>query len=155
MPGERKARMSIDEIEAVVLGLPEDEREELLARLQAQSAGRDVDDAWRAEVRRRIERIRAGDAEWFHLEEVLADEQGEPMVSRLASIALQISADARAELADRLIASLTGKRGCDPAWEAEMNRRIDEIEAGTAKTIPAEEVFAKLRARRHARSLSR
>lgn len=154
MSGERTARMSIDEIEAVVLELPEDEREELLARLQAQSAARDTDDAWRAEVRRRIERIRAGDAEWFPLDEVLADEQGEAIVSRLASVALQISTDARAELADRLIASLTGNRGCDPAWEAEMNRRIDEIEAGTAKTLSEEEFFEKLRARRAARQVS-
>ena len=79
MSGERKDKMSIDEIEAVVFELPEDERDELIARLQAaRTVERDVDDAWRAEVRRRIERIRAGDAEWFDLDEVLAEADDQP-----------------------------------------------------------------------------
>jgi hypothetical protein len=35
MPGERKPTMTIDRIEAVALELPEDDREELIARLTA------------------------------------------------------------------------------------------------------------------------
>jgi putative addiction module component (TIGR02574 family) len=33
----------------------------------------------------------------------------------------------------------------DAAWDAEIKRRIAEVESGTAKLIPAEEVFARLR----------
>ncbi|HEU0298627.1 MAG TPA: addiction module protein [Longimicrobium sp.] len=148
--------MSIDEIEAVILALPEDDREELIARLSARRTRNPaIRQAWLDEAERRMELVRAGKMHLIDADEALADEFETPTASELASAALQISADARAELADRLIASLTGNLGYDPAWEAEMNRRIDEIEAGTAKTIPAEEVFAKLRARRHARSLPR
>jgi hypothetical protein len=38
----------------------------------------------------------------------------------------------------------------DPEWTAELNRRIDEAEAGVAKTRSAEEVIAASRARRSA-----
>ena len=42
--------------------------------------------------------------------------------------------------------------GDDPAeveraWDVEIRRRLAELEAGTAELIPAEEVFAELRAR--------
>lgn len=84
-------------------------------------------------------------------DEVLADPA---FTDELASVAMQIPADERAELVDRLIASLTGGRRYDPAWEAEMNRRIDELEAGTAKTLSEDEFFEKLRARRAARQIS-
>jgi len=33
------------------------------------------------------------------------------------------------------------------AWDAEIRRRLAELDAGTAEFIPAEEVFAELRAR--------
>jgi len=33
----------------------------------------------------------------------------------------------------------------DAAWAEEIMRRLDEIESGTAKVIPAEEVFAEVR----------
>ncbi|WP_420129527.1 addiction module protein [Longimicrobium sp.] len=66
--------MSIDEIEAAALELPLDQREELIARLHAaHAANRETDAAWRAEVRRRMELIHAGDVEWFDEEEVLAE----------------------------------------------------------------------------------
>jgi hypothetical protein len=78
MPGERKP-MSIDEIEAAALELSLDEREELIARLHAaHSADRETDSAWRAEVRRRMELIHAGDVEWFDEEEVLAELEADP-----------------------------------------------------------------------------
>jgi hypothetical protein len=34
------------------------------------------------------------------------------------------------------------------AWEEEIRRRLDEVEAGTAEQIPAEQVFSELRRRR-------
>jgi putative addiction module component (TIGR02574 family) len=152
MPGERKP-MSIDDIEAAALELPEGERDELLERLSARRAPNpEIRQPWLDEAERRMELVRAGKMRLIDADDVLADPE---FNDELASVALQIPADERAALADRLIASLTGGRRYDPAWEAEMNRRIDEIEAGTAKTVDADEVFAKLKARRHARSLSR
>jgi hypothetical protein len=74
---EERKRMSIDEIEAVALELPEVERAELISRLQSRRAG-DVDQAWRAEVRRRLARIEAGDVEWIDGEEVLAELRADP-----------------------------------------------------------------------------
>lgn len=152
MPGDRKP-MSIDEIEAAALELPEGDRDELIDRLSARRArAPEVRQAWLEEAERRMEGVRAGKMRLVDADEALADPE---LARELATVALQIPADERAGLVDRLISSLTGGHTYDPAWEAEMNRRIDEIEAGTAKTVDAEEVFAKLKARRHARSLSR
>ena len=73
MPGERK-RMSIDEIEAAALELPEDERDELIDRL---SGGRTRNDAirqaWLDEAERRMELVRAGKMRLIDADEVLAD----------------------------------------------------------------------------------
>jgi putative addiction module component (TIGR02574 family) len=152
MPGERKP-MSIDEIEAAALALPEGDRDELIERLSARRVrSPEVRQAWLGEAERRMELVRAGKMRLVDADEALTDPE---FARELASVAMQIPADERAELVDRLISSLTGGRTYDPVWEAEMNRRVDEIEAGTAKTIDAEEVFAKLKTRRHARSLSR
>jgi Putative addiction module component len=35
--------------------------------------------------------------------------------------------------------------GVEAAWDVEIKRRITEIENGTAKLTPAEEVFAEIR----------
>lgn len=53
----------------------------------------------------------------------------------------------RARLAEELLASLHENRDTeiDAAWDEEIRRRIAEIESGTAKLIPAEEVFAEIR----------
>lgn len=78
MTEERKRPMRIDEIEAVALELPEVERAELVSRLQDSLVGSGVDQAWRAEVRRRLARIDAGDVEWIDGEEVLAELRADP-----------------------------------------------------------------------------
>ncbi|HEX6042310.1 addiction module protein [Longimicrobium sp.] len=70
--------MSIDEIEAVALELPEQERAELIGRLQDSITDDGLDQAWRAEVRRRVARIEAGDVEWIDGEEVLAELRADP-----------------------------------------------------------------------------
>jgi putative addiction module component (TIGR02574 family) len=77
MPEERKRKMSIDQVEAIALELPEQERAELISRLQ-DSLTDNVDQAWRAEVRRRLERIEAGDVEWIDGDEVLAELRADP-----------------------------------------------------------------------------
>ena len=35
----------------------------------------------------------------------------------------------------------------EQAWQGEVEKRVEEIKSGRVKTIPAEEVFAKLRAK--------
>ena len=66
--------------------------------------------------------------------------------------ALDLPLRERAQLAHRLIASLDedveeNQEEVDRAWEEEIRRRVAEVEAGTAELIPAEQVFAELRAR--------
>jgi putative addiction module component (TIGR02574 family) len=60
--------------------------------------------------------------------------------------ALKLPAEERAQLADRLIASLFGNQEVEDAWAAEVERRIEEIENGRARMIPAEEAIARARA---------
>ena len=56
---------------------------------------------------------------------------------------------ARAELAHFLIESLDGEPDDDweAAWDAELTRRIESVENGTAVPIAGEEVFARWRAK--------
>jgi hypothetical protein len=78
MSGERK-RMSLDELTAAVLDLPPGEQDELIQRLQAARVeDHAIDSAWRAEVRRRMELINAGDVEWIDEEDVLAELEADP-----------------------------------------------------------------------------
>lgn len=73
-------------------------------------------------------------------------------LERLEAEALELPVGERARLAHRLIASLDEETADDPAevesaWEEEIRRRVAEVEAGSAELIPAEQVFAELRAR--------
>ncbi|HVF21534.1 MAG TPA: addiction module protein [Pyrinomonadaceae bacterium] len=62
--------------------------------------------------------------------------------------ALQLSDSERATLVGLLIESLEASDGSDEeveaAWAAEAERRWQEIESGAVKTIPWDEVRAKL-----------
>jgi len=60
--------------------------------------------------------------------------------------ALSLVAEERTQLADRLIASLLDDQGVDEAWAVEVERRIEAIESGRAKLIPAAEAIARARA---------
>jgi putative addiction module component (TIGR02574 family) len=73
MPGERKARMTIDEIEAAALELPGDEIDELMDRL-AVHRGMDpeIEQSWMEEVDRRLAEVDAGTVELIPIEETLA-----------------------------------------------------------------------------------
>lgn len=65
-----------------------------------------------------------------------------PQVSKLLEQALSLSVEEQEALADSLISNLGGKvdEGVQAAWEEEVKRRIEELDAGKAKTIPWEEV---------------
>ena len=60
--------------------------------------------------------------------------------------ALQLSAQERAELIERLIDTVLPPPPLHPAWEGESARRVAELDAGLVESIPAEEVFARMRA---------
>ena len=60
--------------------------------------------------------------------------------------ALRLDSAARAELAAELLASLDGPVDVDAqaAWDAEIDRRIEAIEAGTVRLEPWEEVKRRI-----------
>jgi putative addiction module component (TIGR02574 family) len=62
------------------------------------------------------------------------------------SQALKLTAEERAQLADRLISSIFEDHEIEAAWAAKVERRVDEIESGRAKLIPASESIARARA---------
>lgn len=61
------------------------------------------------------------------------------------SAALELSAEERAELIERLIDTVLPPP-MHPAWEAEIARRVAEMDAGLVESIPADKVLADLRA---------
>lgn len=60
--------------------------------------------------------------------------------------ALKLTAEERARLADRLIASLFEGSEVEEVWAAEVERRIAKIESGRTRLIPAAESIARARA---------
>ena len=67
--------------------------------------------------------------------------------------AAELTEAERAALAGLLIESLEGDPDADveAAWAAEIEKRVAELDAGTAKTIPWEEVRQRLIDRLNAR----
>ena len=59
---------------------------------------------------------------------------------------LSLPADQRINLADRILASLNPPTDpeIDGLWAVEAERRIKEIEEGTVKLIPGEDVFSRI-----------
>jgi putative addiction module component (TIGR02574 family) len=68
-------------------------------------------------------------------------------LEKLAAEAMKLSPEERADLADRLWVSVEPKADVEAAWDEEIQRRIDDLEAGRTEAIPAEQVFAEIRAR--------
>jgi putative addiction module component (TIGR02574 family) len=65
-----------------------------------------------------------------------------PDVSKLLEQALSLSVEEQEVLADSLISNLGGKVDEDvhAAWEAEIGRRVAELDSGKAKTTSRAEV---------------
>lgn len=70
-------------------------------------------------------------------------------LEKVRSEALRLPEADRAELAHSLVTSLDGPADADAAsaWDAEILRRLDEIESGTAKLVDREELRRRMRAR--------
>lgn len=71
------------------------------------------------------------------------------ILEKVRSEALTLSESERAELAHDLVASLDGPADADTeaAWEAEILRRLSEIDSGTANLIDREEFRRRMRTR--------
>ena len=60
--------------------------------------------------------------------------------------ALKLSPEERTELIERLIVSVA-PLPLSVAWQAEIERRISDMDAGRMQPLPAEEVFARIEAK--------
>ena len=69
-----------------------------------------------------------------------------PKATDVLADALRLEPEARAEVAAELLASLDGPADPDAeaAWDAEIGRRIDAIEAGTVRLEPWSEVKRRI-----------
>ena len=74
---------------------------------------------------------------------------GQRNLDDIATEALELGRESRAALAKRLLDSLDDPSAEElgQGWVAEAERRYQELKAGRARTLPSEEVFAKLEAR--------
>jgi putative addiction module component (TIGR02574 family) len=63
----------------------------------------------------------------------------------IVDAALQLAPEEREQIINDLWASLDGDLGDE--WEEEIQRRVQDVDAGRVKTIPAEEVFSRLEQR--------
>jgi len=72
-----------------------------------------------------------------------------PTLEKVRTEALSLPEAERAELAHNLVVSLDGPADTDAetAWDAEILRRLAEIDAGTATLIDREEFRRRMRAR--------
>ncbi len=68
-------------------------------------------------------------------------------VAELSQRARELASEDRARLAEELLASLEGELEpeVDAAWDAELMKRISEVDSGAVKLLPADEVFARVR----------
>ncbi len=69
------------------------------------------------------------------------------LVEELSVRAKTLSAEDRARLVEELLDSLQGESDveAESAWDREIERRVSEIESGTAKLVSADEVHAEAR----------
>lgn len=73
----------------------------------------------------------------------------EPKLEEVAPAALSMNVESRAALAKRLLDSLDdlSAEEYERMWAQEGARRYQQLKAGTARSIPSDEVFARLDAR--------
>ena len=69
--------------------------------------------------------------------------------TEIRDAALRLTPEEKVRLAEELLASVddVDQRAIDAAWGEEAERRIDALDAGSTKPIPADDVFRDLEAR--------
>ena len=68
------------------------------------------------------------------------------LVEELSRKALSLAPEERVRLAEALLATVQEVDDeVEAAWDAEIERRVGDIDQGRAKLIPAEEVFTEVR----------
>ena len=68
------------------------------------------------------------------------------LVEELSQKALSLPPEERVRLAEELLATVHKVDAeVEAAWEEEIKLRLEEIDGGIAKLIPADEVFAEIR----------
>jgi putative addiction module component (TIGR02574 family) len=65
-------------------------------------------------------------------------------IEQIKAEAMKLPPEARADLADWLWISVESRESVQAAWDAEIARRIEEIESGKVELIPGEEVLARI-----------
>lgn len=73
-----------------------------------------------------------------------------PELDELLKRAMAVPPEDRAAMANSLLESLdeTEEEDAEAAWDDEIKRRVDDIRSGRVKTIPGEQVLARLNTRR-------
>ncbi len=59
--------------------------------------------------------------------------------------ALKLNPEEQANLVERLVANIEGAIPMHPEWEAEIARRVADLDAGRVETLAGEQVFAEMR----------
>ena len=68
------------------------------------------------------------------------------LVEELSRKARALPPEERVRLAEELLATVQEVDAeVDAAWDEEIRRRVAEIDSGTARLVPAEEIFAEIR----------
>lgn len=68
------------------------------------------------------------------------------VLDALTAEALKLSPDERAELIERLAESMLPAGELHPEWDAEVERRLADLDAGRTQAMPADEVLGEVRA---------
>lgn len=67
-------------------------------------------------------------------------------LDRVTADAMKLSAEERGVLIERLVDTVLPAPPLHPSWAVEIDRRVADMAAGAAQSIPAEAVMADLRA---------
>ena len=67
-------------------------------------------------------------------------------IEEVEAQALLLSPEDRAQLADKLLASLASDTDVEDAWSAEAERRLAELERRAISGIPVQDAIARARA---------
>jgi len=66
-------------------------------------------------------------------------------IAEVEAQALLLSPEDRAQLADKLLASLAANADVEDAWSVEAARRLAELERGAVSGIPVRDAIARAR----------